>query len=1102
MKMRQCILFAALILTGCAAAARGADDFARRLIHAAGVDGGLVVHVGCAGGQLTAALHTNGRYVVHGLDTKRAHVEAARRHFASLGLCGPVNADTFDGRHLPYADNLINLLVVTDRFDVPMDEMLRTLAPEGVALLAPDAATAARDRSITSIAIDGRPWAKIIKPRPAEIDQWTHYLHGPDNNAVAQDSVVGPPRHMQWLAGPWWTRNHHRLNSISSAVTAGGRLFSIVDEAPSANIFVPSKWVLVARDAFSGITLWKKRLESWAWHTIRFRSGPPQLPRLLVATGDRVYVPLGLNAPVSAIDGATGKTLKTYESTGGAEEILVVDGTLIVLKGTPVAEQAFQHAAFQGRYVFPNRKSIIVVEAATGQRRWTWSDPDAHPLPETLAADGTRVFIQTTEGVVCLDLESGEERWRFTEAGQRETRRRVTYGKYTLVVSDGVVLCKMRDQLVALSVEDGHKLWQCKAGDGFHSPVDVFVINGLVWMGSHVDDSVAPPPVEDFNVGRDLHTGKIKVTNAVAVDLQTAGHHHRCYREKATCRYILTGKRGIELIDLVDENHSRNNWVRGTCQYGILPANGLIYSPPHACGCYMEAKLRGFWALASERAAPRPSAAGARAAGAAERLERGPAYGKTCEDRASPAAEQATRTAAGSKRPGLVGAWPQYRHDRLRSGVADTVVPTDLKPAWRTKIGGRLSQPVVAEGKVLVAAIDNNAVHALDAASGEILWTYLAGGRVDSPPAIHEGKALFGSADGHVYCVRLSDGQLVWRFRAAQADRRAVAMDQVESVWPVHGSVLMLDGIAYCSAGRSTWLDGGIDLYGLNPTSGSIVYQAHFESRPPRIGEGKDRAGSEYDVRIDQNVTDYKTFLQPDRSDSFSMAGGSVSDVLVSDGRNVFLHHVKFNARLEKQERMSRHLFSTSSLLDDTENHRSHWVLGTGDFSRIPVAYSWIANRPGRRSPTIAVPAGVMLVFDGEAVWGVRRGGDATGKYSLFKRGNAPFSDDEPSLPDFRRIPRKQAEQYVWKVGLPVRPRAMLKSGDHLYLGVMPTVGKPGAAHEGRGGAIWIASAEDGSKRAEYPLDAPVVWDGMAAAAGKLFVATGDGSLRCFGPSL
>jgi hypothetical protein len=442
-----------------------------------------------------------------------------------------------------------------------------------------------------------------------------------------------------------------------------------------------------------------------------------------------------------------------------------------------------------------------------------------------------------------------------------------------------------------------------------------------------------------------------------------------------------------------------------------------------------------------------------------------------------------------------------YRHDPLRSGVAGTVLPVKLQRAWQANIGGRLTQPVVAGGKVVLAGVDENIVCALDEHDGTVVWNHVAGGRVDSPPTIYRGMVLFGSADGRVTCLRLSDGELAWRFLAAPADVRAVAFDRVESVWPVHGSVLVLDGVAYGSAGRSTWLDGGIDLYGLDPATGKVLYQTHFESRHPEFLEGKDNAEEEHETRVDQNLTDYKTFLAPDRSDAFSMAGGSVSDVLTSDGKNVFLHHVKFNAKLEQQAGMSRHLFSTSSLLDDSESHRSHWVLGTGDFSRIPVSYSWIANRPGRRMPTIAVPTGVMMVFDDHAVWGVRRQGDSNGKYSLFKKANRPFSQDEGPLPDFRKIAPEEVNRYVWKLDLPVRTTAMLKSGDHLYLGVMPIdipLDDPHAAYEGRkGGMIRVCSEKDGSQVSECPLNSPVTWDGMAAAAGKLFVSTCDGSVLC-----
>ncbi len=61
------------------------------------------------------------------------------------------------------------------------------------------------------------------------------------------------------------------------------------------------------------------------------------------------------------------------------------------------------------------------------------------------------------------------------------------------------------------------------------------------------------------------------------------------------------------------------------------------------------------------------------------------------------------------------------------------------------------------------------------------------------------------------------------------------------------------------------------------------------------------------------------------------------------------------------------------------------------------------------------------------------------------------------------------------------------------------TPGDPHAAYEGRkGGAIWVVSAADGSKIAEHKLDAPVVWDGMAAANGGLFVSQSNGTVQCW----
>jgi len=443
-----------------------------------------------------------------------------------------------------------------------------------------------------------------------------------------------------------------------------------------------------------------------------------------------------------------------------------------------------------------------------------------------------------------------------------------------------------------------------------------------------------------------------------------------------------------------------------------------------------------------------------------------------------------------------------HRHDPLRSGSTTTEVPTPLRDLWQTDVGGRLSAPVVAEGAVVVSSIDTHRVVVLDARNGKPRWSFTAGGRVDSAPTIHRGLVLFGCADGWVYALRLCDGREAWRFRAAPHNLKTVALDRVESVWPVHGSVLVLDDVAYLAAGRSSYLDGGIHLFGLDPVTGKIVCQSRLRTSHPKASDVADAKKPETETKIIvQNATDHKTFTSPDKSDAFSM-DGATTDILLSDGTSVYMRHLRFDRESLKRQDYGRHLFSTSRLLDDAEVHRSHWVLGTGDFRRIPVAYSWIANSlKGGWGSRLAVPYGLLLAFDPHTVWGARRNWGRG--YQLFSAENRPFSPDEQPLPDFRPSDGKTLPSWKWSVGLGMRPRSLVRAGKTLFLGGMPVSenrAELSASYNGqKGGLLWALSASDGSKTAEHNLHAPPLWDGMAVAAGRLYIATLDGKMLCLG---
>ena len=135
---------------------------------------------------------------------------------------------------------------------------------------------------------------------------------------------------------------------------------------------------------------------------------------------------------------------------------------------------------------------------------------------------------------------------------------------------------------------------------------------GLVWYGATISGQQS-----GVFTGRDLKTGEIK--RQFPPDLETYWFHHRCHRGKATENYMLTSRTGIEFIDIEKGHWTPHHWVRGACLYGILPANGLIYAPPHPCACYLESKTYGFNALAPASNGPRVPESAAQA----PRLEKG-----------------------------------------------------------------------------------------------------------------------------------------------------------------------------------------------------------------------------------------------------------------------------------------------------------------------------------------------------------------------------------------------------------------------------------------------------------------------------------------------
>ena len=645
-----------LIIAVCASmsADMAVAEDAESILKASGVRGGVAVQVGQLD-QMAVALAANDRFLVHGLDTNRANVTQARQHIRSLGLYGRVSVDTFNGSDLPYRDNMVNLLMIRDASrEIREGEIERVLAPRGVAIIHEK-----NGDLISRIPYPASPigdgFVKFAKPVPSDIDDWTHYLHGPGNNAVSGDTVVGPPGQLQWKGGPEWARHHDHQASMVAMVSAAGRLFYIMDEGPISSIQLPPRWFLVARDAFNGKILWKRHIKSWWPHLWPNKKGFGMSPRRLVADSQAVYCTLGLNAPLTALDAATGSVIRTYPNSLVTEEFLLCGDTLFLVVTDHVRKPDNQtpelmRSRAENWIRDTTRTRVVAIHKQTGAKLWAAK----YPVQQmTLAADTKRVYFHDGERIIALDRETGESLWKSNPIPSAPNRYSSWFGS-TLVAYENVVLFAGgenvqshrggRDTMTALSATDGKTLWSAPhPASGYDSPEDLFVIDDLVWC--------AP----------------------------------------------LTNK------------------------------------------------------------------------------------------------------------------------------------------------GNRL---------------------------------------------------VFGCRDGWVYCLRVADGAVIWRFRAAPVDSRLVACEQIESLWPVHGSVLIHEDEVHCTAGRSMFLEGGIRYLRLDLRTGKLIAEHVMDDRPP-ISEKK----------LDDNIR-------------WPNPPTAREDLLSYDGQNFYMRTQAFDRegkRVFEQSETKPHLFLRSA---------------------------------------------------------------------------------------------------------------------------------------------------------------------------------------------
>ncbi|MBI5725135.1 MAG: PQQ-binding-like beta-propeller repeat protein [Planctomycetes bacterium] len=954
---------------GMAGSAPASQDAAaaKEILQASGIKIGLCLHLGAGRAEtpgLTAALAQNAALSVHGLALDDDSLARARKEIEKCGVSGLAIVEKVECKPLPYLPDLANLVVVEDmaalnKAGVTKEEILRATAPQGVLCVR-----------------EAGKWTKTVKPRPAEMDEWTHPWHGPDGSMVSTDRVFKFPVGFRWIAGlPHNINiNPNEMGACRGWVIAGGRVFTVsVNELE--NVF-PAKGrdhYLAARDAWNGMPLWKINLQTKDnGEFLNWRNAGP-----LAADSIRVYAVQKDKAII--VDAATGQIIATCPTKYPAVRLVLIDGTLIA---SCWEAREGSKVKFEGDGPWAtwlpksDAGSVEAFDAQTGKPKWSLAFP-----AYMLQAAGGMAYILTHAGnppadrqVVGVELASGKELWRVshTKLGKEADLQLDCAGPGFVAVGKLV-----EKSLHVLSAKDGAVLWQTSPNSY------ACLVDGLLWCGSKKYDP---------------KTGEVK-GNVAGAGFDVRG----CTPGTIVGSYILQ-PRGCRYVDMGASKQLTFTGARGACLQGMVPANGMMYTAQNNCRC-APGQIYGFlaigpcgeWPSAAEFEKSRP-------------VEKGPAFGTAEKDAAE------TANAAD---------WPMFRHDAERSCASAGPAPETIKELWRVQIvqpgegpvaeGWKarlvscLTAPVMAEGLVFVAGTDAAQVVALNPANGKKVWTATLGGRIDSAPTIHKGLCLIGCHDGWVYALKAKDGQLAWRTRVAPWERRMAAYGQIESVWPVIGTVLVHEDTAYAVAGRTSESDGGVAVVALDPATGAMKWAKAIAPGPLRM-----------------------------------------NDMLALRDGSLVWHHLKMDPKT-----------------------------GAGDL-KIPGVKDKDTSQGG--------------LLDGTwTLLGKRRSGNA---FKVDKMTADILAWNNSLIATAGSVYSRENEKRVWTQS-PVRTRQV--EAIAMASNAIVAAGRIADAKGINGGFIFAAAIADGKNLAEFPLDAPPTYDGIAIAREKIYVSLQNGTLLCFG---
>ncbi|NIP22825.1 MAG: PQQ-binding-like beta-propeller repeat protein, partial [Phycisphaerae bacterium] len=440
-------------------------------------------------------------------------------------------------------------------------------------------------------------------------------------------------------------------------------------------------------------------------------------------------------------------------------------------------------------------RNILAIEPVTKKVLWSYKEDEPIDSRAMCMKNGRIYIFRFGSYLACLDAKKGKVIWRKTPDNAPELFE--SLGSYlnrqdwrTNWRTTAYLKCSDKalyfagpqiGKLLAVSAQDGSILWE-NAYSNFQL---VLRDDELYGISGQIDKH----PSKKFD----------PLTGRVLAEINM--HRRACTRPTGSADAVFFRAEGGSVR--LDVASDRPQWIspmRPPCHDGVTIANGLLYWWPFVCDCQLTI------------------------------------YGVTCLGSAgdfdfSPQATEAQRLEKGTGDLRKIASlsesevdWLTFRGDNTGSVTTEATIPDKSNLLWRftPMTATRPTAPVTAGGLVFISG-DNGILQAVNSATGMQQWKAYTGGAVRIPPTIWNDRAFVGSGDGWVYAFEALTGRLLWRFRAAPAERKIPVYGSLLSTWPAASGILVEDGTAYVSAGIVNY--DGTYVYALDAETGKIKWQ-------------------------------------------------------------------------------------------------------------------------------------------------------------------------------------------------------------------------------------------------------------------------------------